>query len=1704
MRSSGICWSIVALALLIALPAPTWGGAPEPEQAPAASVLVLLPAKTFDEMRPMLEWLEAAGLTPRHVFPPDAVIVERKLDAVLPIDELPASWIFREGPIDDIDRLALKDLRLEIEMIWNANYHGEAARYGLTPKTTPGTPLVDDVLAPPVKDYSGPDTAAPGDVHLLADAGNPYGAANDNTSEYLSGKVAIGIFTVESDGDGENWNVSAGQIAQVKAEIQEGMNDLAAANPLSNLTFFYDYHDQCPTTIEPITLDSQPAQDIYIPECLAGANIPSEPSGTNYWVATRNYNRYVRNGFGADWAVSMFVVNSLYDLDGKFADGYSAYSYWAGPFLVMTYDNGGYETGWMNYVSEHEISHSFWAFDEYNSPSSPCTCVESIGYLNAQNQNCNAVGPCALDINCAMRSIATSSHCVHSKAQMGIDDTDGDGIPGVRDTFAITTLDPYTTPTADATPTLTGNAEEVPVGNQNSWFYTTRSNISLNRINRVEYRVDAGAWLLASAADGALDWAEEGFTLTTGLLPPGTHTVEARARNSVGNMEPAPYASRTFTVTSLEFANDECDGAEVIPAAGPFPYLTAVAPDITYASSTGDPAPPSCTGSVSHSVWYRFVPSTSGSYTISSCADAPTATTVEDTVIQVVTGAGGTCSGFADVSGGCDDGSCVHEGQQAVVTTNLTAGTTYFIVVYKRGTTAPDPGSTAVQLRVTPNGSGPPPNDECGGAEVIPASGPFPHLTAVTANITDATSMGDPAGPSCSGSVSRSIWYRFAPAVSGSYTISSCADSPTATTVDDTVIDIVTGASGTCGGFAPVSGGCDDHGCLVEGSQAVVTTDLTAGTTYFIVIYKRGSALPSPGNSAVQLRVNLNLPFANDDCDDAETIPGAGPFPHLTAVTADITDATEVGDPPPPSCSTSVSRSIWYRFVPAASGSYTVSSCADAPTGTTVDDTVIDIVTGAGGTCTGFTPISGGCDDQGCLMEGSQAIVTTDLTAGTVYFIVVYKRGDTPPSPGNTAVQLRVTQNTPPPNDLCAGAASLSLNIPLAGSTALGADDYRTPATPACFPGPGQITTDARGRDVVQSFTAPVAGDYAFRVRGYSMGGDPVLYLSDTCPAGPPPQTVSCLAASNRTRSEGVEEVSCVSLLAGESVYAFVDDRNSGFNGSSFVIEVEECPSETEPNDTPGAADPLACGMVASMESDGVDFFSLPAAATDWRVFAIVDGSALDTTSNLDLRLTSVTDTLEYDDRDNGILFDDESPNVAGTPVTSTSAFLRINDTREAEPYRIYAVTQPPMGFAEAESEPNDAIAEANVGLGDYYLGTLPGPSPSTDLDVFAVTADAGDLILIGLDGDPQRDESPINATLELLDAAGTVLVAVNDGNQSSDDMPSPNNLTATRPRFPAEAIARRVASAGTYYVRVGISPFAAVLPGSGDYLLSISKNCLSSAWADLSVDVSAGPDPVAAGEEITYVITLMNGGPSPASSIELADALPAGTTFVSVTEPPGWGCTTPAPGGTGEVVCSAATFDPEEPAVFTLVVAADICTPADTVATNTADVSSATADFDLTDLSSVVETGILASPATDTDGDGTRDACDADDDDDGTLDGADCAPLDPAAFAVPAEVMGLTFTDDVTLAWNSASPGAGSGTLHDVAQGTVGQWPVGSGAAEFCLVPGGTGGVSAMDSVTPSSRTARWSLVRGRNACGIGTYGSASSGVERVTAVCP
>jgi uncharacterized repeat protein (TIGR01451 family) len=112
---------------------------------------------------------------------------------------------------------------------------------------------------------------------------------------------------------------------------------------------------------------------------------------------------------------------------------------------------------------------------------------------------------------------------------------------------------------------------------------------------------------------------------------------------------------------------------------------------------------------------------------------------------------------------------------------------------------------------------------------------------------------------------------------------------------------------------------------------------------------------------------------------------------------------------------------------------------------------------------------------------------------------------------------------------------------------------------------------------------------------------------------------------------------------------------------------------------------------------------------------------------------------------------------------------------------------------------------------------------------------------------------------------------------------------------------------------------------------------------ADLGVTNTAAPATATSGQTLTYTITATNAGPSNAANVTLAHAIPADTTFASLSSPAGWSCTTPAVGAGGTVTCTNANLALTS-AVFTLVVNVDAGATAANIV-GTATVSSTTTD---------------------------------------------------------------------------------------------------------------------------------------------------------------
>lgn len=355
-----------------------------------------------------------------------------------------------------------------------------------------------------------------------------------DTSEYFIGSVAVGLIFLESNGaidpSTENWTPT--EVSNVQNQINQAMSWWVSQNQWASLSYVLDVHTAVPTSYEPIihpsAMTDPTYEKLWVSEAMAylGYN-------TGDWMQrTRDYINAMRTAKGTDWCFTVFLIDSSNDIGGDFSDGYFAYAYLGGPYLVMTYDNDGWGISAMNQVMAHETGHIFWATDEYDG------YTEYSGYLNVPDVEGSG---CLMDTNALVLSTGT-------KLQVGWRDTDMDTIQDIVDTFPETILNPYPQdPTPLQTLTYTGTATEVAYPNNNPQPHNPGNDVSINKIMVVLYRIDGGYWNAAIPSDGFYNQAVENYMFTTFPLPHGTHVIEARAINTVGNIDTTP-ASDTVTI----------------------------------------------------------------------------------------------------------------------------------------------------------------------------------------------------------------------------------------------------------------------------------------------------------------------------------------------------------------------------------------------------------------------------------------------------------------------------------------------------------------------------------------------------------------------------------------------------------------------------------------------------------------------------------------------------------------------------------------------------------------------------------------------------------------------------------------------------------------------------------------------------------------------------------------------------------------------------------------------------------------------------------------------------------------------------------------------------------------------------------------------------------------------------------------------------
>jgi uncharacterized repeat protein (TIGR01451 family) len=122
------------------------------------------------------------------------------------------------------------------------------------------------------------------------------------------------------------------------------------------------------------------------------------------------------------------------------------------------------------------------------------------------------------------------------------------------------------------------------------------------------------------------------------------------------------------------------------------------------------------------------------------------------------------------------------------------------------------------------------------------------------------------------------------------------------------------------------------------------------------------------------------------------------------------------------------------------------------------------------------------------------------------------------------------------------------------------------------------------------------------------------------------------------------------------------------------------------------------------------------------------------------------------------------------------------------------------------------------------------------------------------------------------------------------------------------------------------------------DNSASVTIGVSVAADADLSVTDTGSPNPVTAGQNVTFSQTVSNAGPAAAVTITLTETLPATTTFVSLTGPGTWTCTTVAP-----YKCTIANMAANTTANFAFTVTVPTTAASGSTITDSVSVASAT-----------------------------------------------------------------------------------------------------------------------------------------------------------------
>lgn len=436
----------------------------------------------------------------------------------------------------------------------------------------------------------------------------PFGAAPDDTAEFMLGDVLVTVVLMESVGQNSTEDWTVGAIHEVQQRVVEGLgwwqDTLAVQHPSSPhaLSFQYDWTyaggeyqdasltDVVSTEYEPIANISDAFQH-WMYDFL---DVVGYSTG-DFSSDIRALNHAQRLAHNTDWAFTVFVVNDENDPDGEFrCDNVcgtftKAFAFPGGQFYVTP-------AGRPASTHAHEAGHIFWAKDEYAGAGS---YTDRRGYYNTQNLNhANNPAPGFVQAESIMArgNLLSDAYSNHTSSEpslqmIGWRDLDGDGIFDLLDVPLTLTGSGFVDPeAAEPTYRFVGSSSVQTMLNQNS--SGLRNDITINEVSRAEYRIDGGEWQTGATFDANTYTAD--LDLQIELGDSEFHTVEIRTVDDTSGMISPVFQGDTTTAASVMEQgiygfvwNDQDDNGQFDPGESGLPGWT-----VRMVSAEGEPLDP--------------------------------------------------------------------------------------------------------------------------------------------------------------------------------------------------------------------------------------------------------------------------------------------------------------------------------------------------------------------------------------------------------------------------------------------------------------------------------------------------------------------------------------------------------------------------------------------------------------------------------------------------------------------------------------------------------------------------------------------------------------------------------------------------------------------------------------------------------------------------------------------------------------------------------------------------------------------------------------------------------------------------------------------------------------------------------------------------------------------------------------------------------